>query len=119
MGDSACGGYSGGLLALGLFAGRRPEFIDADLEEREAIMRMSRKLYKKFAEAYGSCICHGIQKEIFGRAFHLSRPEEKEAFEQAGAHTLDKCTAVVGAACAWVTEILLDEGFLIPSSAEY
>ena len=112
MGDSACGGYSGGLMAMGLFAGRRLEFIDSDLEERTRIMGMARRLYEKFAQTYVSCICHGIQKEIFGRVFHLSRPEEKEAFELAGAHTLDKCTAVVGAACAWAAEILFDEGFL-------
>ena len=75
-------------------------------------MGMARKLCEKFTRTYDSCICHGIHKEIFGRVFHLSRPEEKEAFELAGAHTLDKCTAVVGTACAWVAEILFDEGFL-------
>ncbi|MCL2856780.1 MAG: FAD-dependent oxidoreductase [Oscillospiraceae bacterium] len=112
MGDGACGGYSGGLLSLGLFAGRRREFFGGDAEEKELIMVMSRKLREKFIQTYGSCICHDIHEEIFGRAFHLTQPGEREAFEAAGAHTLDKCTAVVGAAAAWVAEILFDQGFL-------
>ena len=113
MGDGVCGGYSGGIMAMGLFAGRRLEFFDGDKEEKDRIAAMGQKLREKFIETYDTVICHGIHENIFGRAFHITRPEDKEAFEAAGAHTIDKCAAVVGAASAWVTEILWDQGFLI------
>ena len=112
MGDGACGGYSGGMLAMGLFAGRRIEFFDGDKEEKELINLMSRRLHKKFIETYGTVVCHGIHNEIFGRAFHITLPEDKDAFEEAGAHLSDKCTSVVGAATAWTVEILLEFGFI-------
>lgn len=112
LGDGACGGYSGGILSLGLFAGRRREFFDGDKQEKDMCTKLVGKLHQKFIDTYGSVICHDIHKDIFGRAFHITRPEDKEAFELAGAHKLDKCPAVVGTSAAWVAEILYDEGFL-------
>ena len=112
MGDGVCGGYSGGLLSLGLYAGRRREFFDGDQDEKNLIILMGQKLHQKAIEVYGSVICHNIQKEIFGQAFHLYDPPQKEAFEAAGAHNPDKCPAVVGAFSAWTVEILFDHGFL-------
>ena len=38
----------------------------------------------------------------------LWNPEEKDQFEEAGAHA-DKCTTVVAQASAWTTEIILQE----------
>ncbi len=112
LGDGVCGGYSGGILSLGMFAGRRKEFFDGDKEEKDLTTLLVGKLHKKYIETYGSVICHDIHRDIFGRAFHITKPDEKEAFEAAGAHTLDKCPAVVGTSAAWVAEILYDEGFL-------
>jgi len=112
LGDGACGGYSGGILSLGLFAGRRREFFDGDKQEKDMCTKLVGMLHNKFIETYGSVICHNIHKDIFGRAFHITRPEDKEAFELAGAHKLDKCPVVVGTSAAWVAEILYDEGFL-------
>lgn len=113
LGDGACGGYSGGILSLGLFAGRRKEFFDGDKQEKDTCTKLVGKLHDKFIATYESVICHDIHKDIFGRAFHITKPDDKEAFEQAGAHKLDKCPAVVGTSAAWVVEILYDEGFLI------
>jgi C_GCAxxG_C_C family probable redox protein len=112
LGDGVCGGYSGGILSLGLFAGRRKEFFDGDKQEKEIITKLVAKLHDKYIDTYGSLICHDIHQEIFGRAFHIKEPQDKEAFELAGAHTLDKCPAVVGTSAAWVVEILYDEGFM-------
>lgn len=116
LGDGACGGYSGGILSLGLFAGRRKEFFDGDKQEKDLCTKLVKKLHDKFIATYGSVICHDIHKEIFGRSFHITRQEDKEAFELAGAHTLDKCAAVVGTSAAWVAEILYDEGLLTGKS---
>lgn len=112
LGDGVCGGYSGGILSLGLFAGRRKEFFDGDKQEKEIITKLVAKLHDKYIDTYGSLICHDIHQDIFGRAFHIKEPADKEAFELAGAHTLDKCPAVVGTSAAWVVEILYDEGFM-------
>ncbi len=112
LGDGVCGGYSGGILSLGMFAGRRKEFFGGDREEKNLCTRLVGKLHTKYIETYGTVICHGIHKKIFGRAFHITNSRDKEEFEEAGAHKLDKCTAVVATSAAWVAEILFDEGFL-------
>lgn len=112
LGDGVCGGYSGGILSLGLFAGRRKEFFDGDKEEKDLITKLVGKLHEKYIETYDSVICHDIHKDIFGRAFHIMRPDEKVAFEEAGAHSLDKCPTVVATSAAWVAEILYDEGMI-------
>lgn len=112
FGDGACGGYSGGLLFLGNYAGRRIEHFDGDAEEKAMSMKLADELHTKFLNTYGTIICHGIHKDIFGRPFFLRDSEDKAAFEAAGAHKDDKCSAVVGIACAWVVEILLDNKFI-------
>lgn len=112
FGDGPCGGYSGGMLYMGTYAGRRFEYFDGDKEQKDLSMRMAEKLHARFIETYGSVICHDIHRDIFGRAFAIRNPEEKAGFEAAGAHTADKCTAVVATASAWTAEILMEEGFL-------
>ena len=112
FGDGPCGGYAGGVLYMGTYAGRRFEHFDGDKEQKDLSMRMAEKLHTRFIETYGSVICHDIHRDIFGRAFAIRNPEEKAGFEAAGAHTADKCTAVVATASAWTAEILMEEGFL-------
>jgi Putative redox-active protein (C_GCAxxG_C_C) len=112
LGDGVCGGYSGGILSLGLFAGRRREFFDGDKEEKDKATMLVGKLHEKYIATYDSVICHDIHKDIFGRAFHITKPDEKVAFEEAGAHSLDKCPTVVASSAAWVAEILYDEGLI-------
>lgn len=112
FGDGVCGGYSGGLLYLGSYSGRRLEFIDNDEEQKKLAMRLAELLHKKFIETYKTVICREIQCGIFGRFYNLRNVCEKQKFENDGAHTMDKCPAVVGTAAMWVTEILLDEGYI-------
>jgi len=112
FGDGPCGGYSGGLLFLGNYAGRRLEYFDGDREEKDRCMKLCDLLHTKFLRTYGTIVCHGIHRDIFGREFNLRVPEEKVAFEEAGAHKTDKCPAAVGTAAMWTVEILLDEGLL-------
>ncbi|MDL2235250.1 C-GCAxxG-C-C family protein [Christensenellaceae bacterium OttesenSCG-928-L17] len=112
LGDGVCGGYAGGTLSIGLYAGRRKEFFGGDKAEKDLNGKLVRALHGRFIETYGSVICHDIHHVIFGRAFHITRQDDKEAFELAGAHTCDKCPAVVGMAAAWTVEILYDAGLL-------
>ncbi len=112
FGDGVCGGYAGGLLFMGTYAGRRFEYFDNDKEEKDQSMHLAELLHSRFIETYGTVICHDIHREIFGRPFFIRDAAEKVAFEEAGAHTADKCTVVVATAAAWTAEILLDEGYL-------
>jgi C_GCAxxG_C_C family probable redox protein len=111
-GDGVCGGYSGGTMALGMFAGRTRENFSGDRAEKDKCYAYTKRLHDRFIETYGTVICADLHKEIFGRSFCLRVVEDKPAFEAAGAHNTDKCPAVVGAASSWVAEILYDEGIL-------
>jgi len=106
-GDGACGGYSGGLLFLGTFAGRRWKHIAADKENQYKAYELAGKLREKFLITYGSIICRDIQKQLFGKSFQLNNKGVREEFEKAGAHR-DKCTSVVGMAAMWDVEILFE-----------
>jgi hypothetical protein len=69
---------------------------------------MAGALRDRFINEYGTIFCGAIHGKIFGRSFDLWNPEEKDKFEEAGAHA-DKCTTVVAQASAWATEIILQE----------
>ena len=108
-GDSGCGGYSGGIMALSQFSGRvRENFLDPERTRRKSF-DLAKKLHDKFIAEYGSVICRDIQQKILGRGYYLRDPEEFEKFEKAGAHA-EKCPSVVGNAARWVGEILWAEG---------
>jgi C_GCAxxG_C_C family probable redox protein len=106
--EGSCGGYTGGVMVMSSFFGRRREKWDDDKEEKDCAYRMARGLLDKFNQEHGSNICRTIHRNIFGRDFDLKDPLDREAFEKLGAH-VDKCTSVVGKAAAWATELILEE----------
>lgn len=102
-----CGAFAGGIMIISYFFGRDLEHYGiggSQFRYRELV----RKLRRLFNETYGGETCPAVQKFMFGRKYDISDPEEKKAFEEAGAHR-DKCTHVVGTAAKWIAEILLDE----------
>lgn len=110
--DGVCGGFSGGVMMMSLFFGRKrkEEALEIGRKEKYDSFRMAAKLHDKFIEKYGSVICREIHKKIFGRSFNLRSDEEKEAFRESGAHELDdKCCAVVGNGARWAVELILEE----------
>jgi C_GCAxxG_C_C family probable redox protein len=108
-GDSGCGAYSGGIMALSQLHGRvRENFLDPERTRRKSF-DLAKQLHDRFIAEYGAVICRDIQQKILGRGYYLRDAEEFEKFEKAGAHA-DKCPAVVGNAAAWVAEILWSEG---------
>jgi C_GCAxxG_C_C family probable redox protein len=108
-GDSGCGAYSGGILALSQLHGRvRENFLDPERTRRKSF-DLAKRLHDRFIAEYGSVICRDIQQKILGRGYYLRDPEEFEKFEKAGAHA-EKCPSVVGNAAGWVAEILWAEG---------
>jgi len=110
-GDGSCGGYTGGVLAMGTYAGRRLEMLElGDKDAQYKSYDMAQRLHDRYLEAYGSVTCADIHRAIFGRAFNLRTKPVREEFEAAGAHA-DKCTSVIALASMWVAELLMEEGF--------
>ncbi|MDI3482007.1 MAG: hypothetical protein PWQ97_1662 [Tepidanaerobacteraceae bacterium] len=102
-----CGAFAGGIMIISYFFGRDLEHYGmsgSKFRYRELV----RKLRRLFNETYGGETCPAVQKFMFGRNYDISNPDEKKAFEEAGAHR-DKCTHVVGTAAKWIAEILLAE----------
>ncbi len=109
-GEGSCGAFVGGGMLFGQRFGRgRDSLHDRDADDKA--YELTYELYERFIETYGSCVCRGVQRAVFGRSFDLLDPEDKEAFDAAGAHT-DKCTGVVGTAARWIAEIIVrEEGY--------
>jgi hypothetical protein len=114
-----CGGVIGATMVLDYYFGRPVE----KLSPREKIPANSQALGNaisvvsplcdRYFQEYGSILCPGIQKKMFGRSFNLGNPDEFKAFEAAGGHSHpDKCLRVVGNSARWVMEILLDKGIV-------
>jgi len=110
-GDGSCGGYSGGILFMGTYIGRRWDKIEGDKDAQYKAYDMAMKLRDRFIETYGSVVCKDIHKKIFGKSYILQTKEVRDEFEEAGAH-IDKCTAVIGTSAMWVAEILMDENYI-------
>lgn len=108
LGCGSCGGFTGGQMAMSLLFGRRQEHMDGDDDFKYTSFRMARELQERFVEEYGTVICNDIHQRIFGRTYDLLDPEDKQQFNDDGAHT-DKCTSVVANAAAWSTRIILEE----------
>lgn len=100
-----CGGLIAAILVVSSLQGRdRQNFQAGRYPECYAL---SRKMAQKFEQKYGSILCHGIQKKIFGESFDLSDPQQFAAFEEAGGHQ-DKCPEVVGNAARWIAEMIVN-----------
>ena len=104
--NGTCGALAGGILAISALFGRdRANFANGPFLDAQ---KMAKRLYDRFTEEYGSCICHDVQTKEFGRAFDLWDPADFQAFLEAGGHT-DKCPDVVGKTARWAAEIILEE----------
>jgi C_GCAxxG_C_C family probable redox protein len=112
--QGSCGAFSGALVVFGYYFGRTYELWEQDKNTMDASI-LGQKLYKKFDEKYGTVICRGIHKKIFGRTFELMDKEnlginksELADFNKMGAHE-NMCPVVVGLSAAWAVEILWDK----------
>lgn len=108
IGNSTCAALIGSVLTFGLVYPRRREHFDGDRENKYRTFKMAQEMQKRCLEQYGSIKCHDIHTNLMGRPFDLRDPEERSAFELAGAHD-SKCTQVVALAAKWAVEILAEE----------
>lgn len=112
-GDGVCGGYSGGIMAMGSIVGRRLKHMKehGDKQAQYKSYVMAQELRDRFIQTYGSVVCSDIHIDIFGKSYCLRTKAVRSEFEEDGAH-LNKCTNVVGMASAWLAEILYNHGYL-------
>jgi len=105
--EGTCGALIGGLVAISSIVGRNYDDFKQGKRKR-LVFKYSKKLYDKFIREYGSPVCKGVHKKIFGRTFNLLDQKEYQEFEKAGAH-IDKCTDVSGKVARWTAEIIIDD----------
>ncbi len=104
MGET-CGALTGALMALGCVVGR--ERLE-DREQYGMAMDEARQLYDQFRERIGHTLCEEIHKIRYGKVYHLSRPEERQAFHHDGGHARTGCPEVCGVAARLAAEAILD-----------
>lgn len=92
-GEGTCGALAGGAIIISYLYGRRREEFFHGISNKKADY-LTKKLYDRFVQEYGSCICKDVQKKIFGRSFNFWDEKEKEIFEKSGGH-INKCPAIV------------------------
>ncbi|MCK4433671.1 MAG: C_GCAxxG_C_C family protein [Methanomicrobia archaeon] len=105
--NGTCGALTGGVMIIGYKYGRNYEEYKKGKRGMKAY-KLSKKLYDRFIEEYGTCTCKGVQEKIFGRSYDLWDAKDYKKFDDAGAHE-DKCTDIVGKTAIFVAEILLEE----------
>lgn len=111
-GDGVCGGYSGGVMFMGLINGRDYDrmLVDGDKPNQYVAYEAAQRLRDHFEACFASPICMRIHETMFrGEHYILRTKARRDEFEAAGAHTV-VCTTVVALACTWVAEIILDMG---------
>lgn len=108
VGEATCSALTGAVMVFGLIYPRRRKKFDDDRENKYRVFSMAQEMCKHYLAAYGSLLCHGVHTKMFGRPYDLQDPEERERFEQAGAHE-DGCPNVVASAAKWAVEIIGEE----------
>jgi C_GCAxxG_C_C family probable redox protein len=101
-----CGGVTGGLIALGLYAG------SDTLTDQAAVgrtMMLARQFMPRFEAELGAVTCPQIQeKDIFGRYMDPgASPENMQAFEQA--RGFEKCSLVPGIGARIASELIIED----------
>jgi hypothetical protein len=113
--DAGCGAYSAGAYFLGMHYGLNLEDVDGaepPLRNRgDEVMSLVKQLHDRFIENYGSVICEGIHRRLFGRPFYVNDPEEHRKLKELTQGMKDEegftwCADVCGDAARWTVEIL-------------
>jgi len=112
-----CGALSGGAMIIGYIYGRDRKEFDENISNRKASY-LSKLLYERFIQEYGSCLCKDVQLKLFGRTFDFWNDEDRIVFDREGGHD-DKCPVVVAKVCVWAVEIIRENyDFSLPQEAK-
>ena len=101
-----CGAMIGPLMVFGQIYGRGRTNLHDWNRYRDSLIP-SGKFCRQFEEAFGSTLCHDIQKTAFGRSYQLRDPEELRKFQEADATA--KCSDVVRKSVRMAAEVILKE----------
>jgi len=105
--EGTCGALIGGMLAIGLLAGRPYEdFLKGKKKRR--VFAPAQKLYERFVSEYSSPVCKHVQEAVMNRSYDLRSSQDYIAFKQAGGDT-DKCPAVAANVARWTSEIIIED----------
>jgi C_GCAxxG_C_C family probable redox protein len=100
-----CGAVTGGLIALGLYAGSDDL---QNLDAMRATMVAAKQFMARFEEEAGAVTCRKIQEDVvFGRYMDPgASPENMKAFEQAKG--FEKCSLLPGIGARIAAEIIIE-----------
>lgn len=108
-----CGALLGGLMALGLVAGRTDitktqAYRDAMKPANEIIEAFKQRLQIEFGfeKPLNSTLCRDIHEKIYGRPFNLRDEKDHQAFLDAGGHDEEGCPKVCAVAAMVTAEKL-------------
>ena len=108
----SCGALCSGALALGA---KYYPTVEEDLndapdapQKRDLAFSKIFRLRDAFMAEYGSLLCSGVQKCIYGRSFNLLDDKERDEFLNLPGHE-EQCAKVVATAVRLTAELLLED----------
>jgi C_GCAxxG_C_C family probable redox protein len=112
-----CGALIGAVAVLDYYFGRDVDEMSlVETPDMEPVMRANEqalKLHEKFLRKWGATHCSMLTRQIYGRMFWFSDPDEMVKLGEAKDRVAPKsCWDVVGNAARWAMEILVDNGMI-------
>ena len=105
--SGSCGTYTCGLLAIGFKFNVTLEEELRNPSKQEIGAEKFMEFRDRFIEAMGTTLCPELQKQVFGRSYIFTNPEDAEEYFKVTDHNV-KCADVVDRATRVVAEMLLD-----------
>lgn len=106
--SGSCGTYTCGLLAVGLKY-NVPVEEELNNPEKQGIGAAKFIEFRdRFLKAMGTTMCPELQKQVFGRPYIFTNPEDCEEYWKIADHNV-KCGRIVEKAARTIAEMLLDD----------
>lgn len=106
--SGSCGTYTCGLLAVGLKHNVPLEEELANPEKQGIGAGKFMEFRDRFLKEMGTTLCPEIQKQVFGRSFMFTEPEDCDTYWQIADHN-EKCAVVVEKATRLIADMLLED----------
>ncbi len=105
--SGSCGTYTCGLLAVGWKFNVPLERELADPDSFDITQSKFIGFRDRFLKEFGTTLCPEIHKQVYGRSYIYTKPEDCEAYGKVLDHNV-QCAAVVERATRLVAEFLLE-----------
>jgi len=107
-GSGSCGAYCAGLLAVGMKYNATMEEEKTNPERIERGCRKFIEFRDRFLREKGTILCPELHRQVFGRSYVFTDPEQHAAFAALEGHE-EKCAHVVADAVRITCEMLLGD----------